>query len=311
VHCVSFGVSGLAADFHRYTLGVQILPTHNSIAETTNRLHWDEVASIHLKSYNIEKLLNGISLIDDIQKDDFYPVNGKELIHLQCHIGTDTLSLALDGARVTGIDFSCKSLAIARTLAEKMKIQATFIEANVLNVRNIISSKYDIVYTSKGVLCWISDIEKWAENISHLLKKGGCFYMLEIHPLKSMFEETIGHDLHIKYPYFHRDEPIHFEDNLPDYADKTYIPLNKTYEWTWSLSDVVNALIRNGLEIEQINEYDKIFYEAFTNMSRTHDNWFFIEKYQGMIPLTFTLLARKRGEKKKASLKRSILYDYI
>ena len=140
-------------------------------AEETNRAHWDETAPVHLKSYQIDGLLKGVSRIDEIQKRELYPIKGKALIHLQCHIGTDTLSLAIDGAKVTGVDFSAKSIAIARELAAKMHISAEFLQANVLDLESVISTKYDIVYTSKGVLSWISNIEKWAETISFLLKK--------------------------------------------------------------------------------------------------------------------------------------------
>jgi ubiquinone/menaquinone biosynthesis C-methylase UbiE len=262
-------------------------------AEETNRAHWDEIAPIHLKSYGIDELLAGVSRIDAIQKDEFYPVKGKDLIHLQCHIGTDTLSLALDGANVTGVDFSARSIAIARELSARMGLQAEFIEANVLDLQNTITRKYDIVYTSKGVITWISNIEKWAKTISTLLKKNGIFYMLESHPVLYMFIDTKEGDLQIRYPYFHQSEPMHFDDDHPDYSDSSYIPVNKTYEWIWSLSDIVNALIRNGLIIESLNEYDRSFYPALPGMIKTGDNWWILMDYEGMLPLTFSLRARK------------------
>jgi ubiquinone/menaquinone biosynthesis C-methylase UbiE len=264
-------------------------------AEAANRAHWDEIAPIHLESYGIEGLLAGVSRIDEIQKGELYPVKGKDIIHLQCHIGTDTLSLALDGANVTGIDFSSKSIVIAKELATKMKLSVEFYEANVLELNEIISTKYDIVYTSKGVLPWISDIEKWAETIAFLLKENGIFYIMEIHPVAYMFDDTKEGDLEIKYPYFHQKEPIHFNDDYPDYSDSSYIPVNKTYEWMWSLSDIVNSLIRNGLKIEMINEYDKSFYKALPGMTVIENDWWILKKYKGMIPLTFTLLARKQS----------------
>lgn len=262
-------------------------------AETSNRAHWDEVAPVHLKSYRIDDLLAGISHIDEIQKRDLYPVKAKDLIHLQCHIGTDTLSLAMDGANVTGVDFSPKSIAIAKELATKMKIQAHFLEANVLNLKGIISKKFDIVYTSKGVLSWISDIEMWASTIAYLLKGNGTFYILEGHPASFMFDETRDDSLQIKYPYFHQKEPIFFNDDHPDYSDKSYVPANKTYQWIWTISDVVNALIRNGLRIESLDEYDKTFYQAFPRMVKTKDGWWILRDNHGMIPLSFSLRARK------------------
>ena len=109
-----------------------------------------------------------------------------------------------------------------------------------------------------------------------------------------MFDDTKEDDLHIKYPYFHQKEPIHFNDDYPDYSDSNYIPVNKTYEWMWSLSDIVNSLIRNGLKIEILNEYDRSFYKALPGMTKIENDWWILKKYKGMIPLTFTLRARKQ-----------------
>jgi ubiquinone/menaquinone biosynthesis C-methylase UbiE len=261
--------------------------------EDFNRAHWDEIAPIHLNAYRVDALLSGVSLIDSIQKEELYPVKGKQLLHLQCHIGTDTLSLALDGAKVTGVDFSPQSIEIARDLAQKMNIQAEFIVANVLDLPDGVLGQFNVVYTSMGVLCWISDIDKWAKSISSHLKPGGIFYIFEIHPTLMMFDYTQENSFQIKYPYFHRMDPMYFDDNHPDYADSTYIPNNKTYEWQWSLSDVVNALVGNGLTIEFLNEHDKCFYQALPGMTRDPDGWWILKGYEGMIPMAFSIRAKK------------------
>jgi hypothetical protein len=174
-----------------------------------------------------------------------------------------------------------------------MRLPAQFLEANVLDLKDTISTKYDIVYTSKGVLPWISNIEKWAETISFLLKANGIFYILESHPASYIFDDTQEGELRIKYPYFHQKQPIHFDDDHPDYSDSSYVPKNKTYEWMWSIADIVNALIRNGLQIEMFNEYDRTFYPALPGMVNTEDDWWVLKDYQGMIPLMFSLRARK------------------
>jgi hypothetical protein len=116
---------------------------------------------------------------------------------------------------------------------------------------------------------------------------------MEVHPAAYMFDDTKESDLQIKYPYFHQMEPLHFDDDYPDYSNGSYVPVNKTYEWTWSLSDILNALIRNGMRIEMMNEYDKSFYQALPGMVETGDGWWMLKKYAGMIPLTFSLRARK------------------
>lgn len=262
-------------------------------AEDTNREHWDEIAPVHLKAYRVDRLLGGESLIDEIQKGEFYPITGKTLLHLQCHIGTDTLSLALDGARVTGVDFSPQSVHIARELAHKMNLPAQFVVANVLDIPEGALGEFDIVYTSQGVLCWISDIDQWAQTVARHLKPGGIFYIFETHPAFMMFDETQTDGFQIRYPYFHQAEPFHFEDEYPDYADNTYIPKTATYEWQWSLADIVNALIRQGLTIELLNEHDKCFYKALPGMSKTVDGWWILEGFEGMIPMAFSLRARK------------------
>lgn len=268
-------------------------------AENVNRDHWDELAPVHLRSYGVDGLLAGVSRIDTIQRRELYPVRGKSLIHLQCHIGTDTLSLALDGAKVTGVDFSSKSLAIAKQLASRMNIDAEFIESNILDVTNVLSRQYDIVYTSKGVLCWISDIQRWGETVSQLLADNGTFYLFETHPALLMFDDTKAGALRIRYPYFHRDEPTHFNDDHPDYSDGSYIPKTKTYEWAWSLSDIVNALVGNGLVLEQLNEHDRLFYEALPGMVQGDDGWWVLEEYEGKIPLSFSIRARKPGSTRR------------
>ena len=266
---------------------------HTKDAEAANQAHWDEIAPVHLKSYDIERLMSGVSLIDEIQKQELYPVKGKDIIHLQCHIGTDTLSLALDGAIVTGVDFSAQSIGIAKELADQLQLPVEFIQANVLELTDIISNKYDVVYTSQGVLAWISDIDKWAETISFLLKDGGIFYIMEIHPTSHMFDDTIKDGLKIKYSYFNQKEPQYFDDDSSDYSDHSYIPENKTYEWTWSLSDILNSLIQNGLKIEMLNEYDRAFHKALPGMTKIDQHWWILEKYKGIVPFVFTLRARK------------------
>lgn len=262
-------------------------------AEDSNRAHWDEIAPVHLRAYRVDELLAGISQIDEIQKEELYPIDGKKLLHLQCHIGTDTLSLALDGAKVTGVDFSSQSIHIARELAQKMNLPVEFIEANVLELPDGLLGEFDIVYTSQGVLCWLNDIKRWAQTVARHLKPGGIFYIFETHPTLMMFDENQGSNFHVAYPYFHDPEPFHDDEEYPDYADSTYIPKTATYEWQWSLADIVNALIESGLTIELLNEHDKCFYKALPGMTRTPDGWWILEGFEGMIPMAFSLRARK------------------
>ncbi|MBN2546908.1 MAG: SAM-dependent methyltransferase, partial [Spirochaetes bacterium] len=152
---------------------------------------------------------------------------------------------------------------------------------------------FDVVYTSKGVINWLRDINEWGRIISGYLKPGGFFYIMELHPVKFMFDDTIKNELKIKYSYFHKNEPVCFDDEYPDYSDKNYIPKNPTFEWNWTLSDIINSLINAGLKIEFVREYDKLFYNGLPGMEKDENGWWFLPGYKGMIPLTYTIKAVK------------------
>ena len=262
-------------------------------AEQQNLKYWNEIAPIHYESYDIESLRQGKSHIDKIQQRELYPIQDKTLLHLQCHIGTDSLSLARDGAVVTGIDFSAKSIEIANQLKEELDIPATFIHSNVYDLKEKLDQKFDIVYTSQGVLAWLKDLQKWAATIVHFLKEGGTFYIMEIHPLYYIFDLDARKEIQIQYPYFHQKHPTFWDEEIGDYSARDYVSQNKTYEWTWSMSDILNALIQSGLTIEFLNEYDKLFYRGLEGMEQVEKGWWIHPKYKGMIPFTFTLKATK------------------
>ena len=141
----------------------------------SNKQGWDELAKTHYRTYDIETLLSGTPLINQVIREEVGNVRGKALAHLLCHIGSDTLSWALLGARVTGIDISPQSLKYARQIAEKMNIEAQFIESDVMDVMQKVDQKFDIVFSSTGVLCWLPDIRVYANSVRHLLKDDGFF----------------------------------------------------------------------------------------------------------------------------------------
>ena len=265
----------------------------NKKAEIANQTFWDEIAPVHYKSYDIEKLKQGKSLIDVIQKKEIGSVKDKSLLHLQCHIGTDSLSWVLEGARMTGVDFSKESIKIANKLKKILGLKAQFIESNIYDLPNILKEKFDIVYTSQGVLTWLKDIKAWGKLISHYLKPGGIFYIMEIHPLVYIFDSDKQGELKVKYSYFPGEKPTLWDDDSPDYSEREYIPKNPTYEWTWPLGEILTSLIEAGLKIEFLHEYDKLFYKEFPDMVQDEEGWWYLPKYKGKIPLTFTLKAKK------------------
>jgi ubiquinone/menaquinone biosynthesis C-methylase UbiE len=263
-------------------------------AEESNQELWDEVAPVHLKAYKeVQLLREGGTSLDEIELREIGDVRGKTLLHLQCHIGTDTLSWARQGARVTGVDFSAQSIACARQLRQELQLEANFIQSNVYELRTKLNERFDIVYTSRGVLCWLRDLDQWAQIVAHFLKPEGVFYIMETHPLCDIFEETKPGELSIIYPYFHRPEPAVWDDDAPDYADGEYIPEHPSYEWSWSVGEILNALIKAGLQIESFNEYERLFFRRYPGMASDYERWYHFPQYAGKLPLLFTLKARR------------------
>jgi 2-polyprenyl-3-methyl-5-hydroxy-6-metoxy-1,4-benzoquinol methylase len=152
---------------HRYQeKGETMMENTFTHAEQNNQQLWDEIAPIHMKSYQeVNMLKEGGIVLDEIELRDIGEVTGKTLLHLQCHIGTDTLSWARQGAIVTGVDFSAQSIAAARQLQQELQLKATFLQANVYKLDTVLHDQFDIVYTSRGVLCWLKDLDEWAQII--------------------------------------------------------------------------------------------------------------------------------------------------
>jgi len=265
-------------------------------AEKGNQELWDEIAPVHLQAYSEVAILRaGGIVLDEIELREIGEVRGKTLLHLQCHIGTDTLSWARQGAIVTGVDFSAQSLACARKLQQELQLPATFIQANVYDLPSVLQQEFDIVYTSRGVLCWLRDLEQWAQIIGRFLKPEGFFYIMESHPLCHVFEQTDAGELAMAYPYFHQAAPTKWDDNGSDYADYTYVPQHPSYEWQWAISDVLNALLRAGLRLEFFHEYERLFFKLFPGMVNYSERWYYLPPYAGKLPLLFTLKAKKPG----------------
>jgi SAM-dependent methyltransferase len=261
--------------------------------EDANRELWNKLTDIHVKSYGVDRFKTGESSLDSIQLEELGDIRGKTLLHLQCHFGLDTLSLARQGAIVTGVDFSEKAVEQARRLSDETGIPARFIQSNVYGLENILDEKFEIVYTTQGVLCWLKDLKEWARIIAHFLKPGGMVYLMETHPILIIFNDTKKGSLEIIHNYFHNDEPTVWDDNAPDYSDPAYNWPSASYEWRWTISDIINSLISTGLIIEFLNEYDKTFYKALPDMIRDSDGYWVLPDYKGKLPLMFTLRARK------------------
>lgn len=270
------------------------MPNNYEKAERSNQKLWDELAPIHFAAYReVAKLKAGGISLRESELDEIGDVAGKTLLHLQCHIGTDTLSWARRGAIVTGVDFSRRSLAFARQLQQQLDLSARFLQANVYDLPNRLDERFDIVYTSRGVLCWLRDLTAWGRIIHDFLKPGGILYLMESHPLCNIFDDTASGPLRVARSYFHKPEPTLWADDGPDYADESYIPKNPSHEWEWSLADVLNAVIDAGLRVERFAEFDETFHKCWPDMVARREGWYHHPQHVGALPLMFTLRASK------------------
>lgn len=268
----------------------------NQNAEERNRKLWDEIAPVHMESYREVALLReGAEILDEIELREVGEVRGKRLLHLQCHIGTDSLAWARHGALVTGLDFSSESIACAERLKRELGLEASFVQSNVYDARSAIDGAFDVVYTSKGVLCWLRDLEAWGRIIADFLEPGGVFYLMESHPILNALEEESPGRLSFAYRYFHKAEPTVWDGDDPDYADPNYVPKNPSYEWEWTVGDIVDSLLNAGLRLELLNEYERIFFRRFPTMESDDGRWYRLPASEGRIPLLLTLRARKPG----------------
>ena len=263
-----------------------------------NLKRWDEVVDIHAKSkfYDLEGFKSGKTSLLPIEVEELGDVSGKSLLHLQCHFGLDTLSMARLGAKVTGIDFSEKAIMKAKELSKELKIPANFIQTNIYDIPKKISEQFDIVFTSYGVLCWLPDLEKWAEIIDLCLKPGGTFYIVESHPFTDMIDYEIKDNLILKYPYTSKNgEPLKFEeDGTYTDAEEGTILENKTgYGWTHSFSYIINSLLSAGLQIEYVHEFPYGFFAKHPDMKKDEDGFWRFQTIKQEIPLIFSIKARK------------------
>lgn len=228
-----------------------------------NKSLWNGKTPVHKDSefYDVDGFLKGKTTLNEIELDALGDIKGKKILHLQCHFGLDSLSLSRLGAKVTGIDFSEAAINVANELNDKAGLDAQFHCCNVYEVSKIIQNKFDIIYTSYGVLVWLPDLNKWANTIFEKLEPGGFFYIVEFHPVLMMLDD----DNNLKYDYFNKSEPV--EEMIEGtYTDRNADLKHVEYCWSHGLAEVFNAIKSAGLQIHDFNEYNYSPYNCFANM---------------------------------------------
>lgn len=266
------------------------MKTEDNYAEI-NRNAWNLKTPVHINSdfYNNEAFLVGKNTLKEIELVMLGDIKGKTILHLQCHFGQDTISLARLGAKVTGVDLSDIAITKAKEFAEETGSDAEFICCNIYDLSKYLDKKFDIVFTSYGVIGWLPDLTKWANLVSGYLKPGGRFIFVEFHPYVWMFNDDFSK---IEYSYFGKNAII--EQMQGSYADKNTPIEYTTVSWNHSIGDILNNLIQAKIEIKQFEEYDYSPYNCFMHTVEIDENKYRIRHLEDMIPMVFALEGIKK-----------------
>jgi SAM-dependent methyltransferase len=258
-----------------------------------NKETWNQKVGIHIKSefYDVASFLKGKTSLNPIELNEVGNVEGKKLLHLQCHFGQDTLSWSRLGAKCTGIDISNEGIIAAQKLNATLGLNATFIESNVYDVPQKVKGKFDVVFTSYGVIGWLPDLKTWGEIIASKLKKGGVFYMIEFHPIVWMFD-FLQHPPKLTYPYLNKE--VIYEEYTGTYTNKDAKIVSKEFGWNHGLGEVITALTNAGLHIDFLHEFEKSPYNSFPDMEATEDGMYVLKENQRMFPLLYSIRAIKK-----------------
>jgi len=266
-----------------------------------NKQTWNDKTDVHIASefYDNDNFLNGKSTLNAIELELLGDVSNKKILHLQCHFGQDTMTFSRMGAKATGVDLSDKAIERASEFAAKLNLDTTFVCCDIYDLPNHLDeslvsaerseAKFDIVFTSYGTIGWLPDLTKWADVISHFLKPGGKFVMADFHPVVWMYDDDFKG---VFYSYFNV-EPI-VETISGTYADKDATIQTKSVGWNHPTSEVLNALIQSGLELNCFNEYDYSPYNCFNETEEFESGKFRIKDFENKIPMVFSLVATKK-----------------
>ena len=249
-----------------------------------NRAGWDRRAKAHFESafYDVPGCLAGGCSLREIELAALGDVTDKKLLHLQCHFGLDTLSLARRGAVCTGVDLSPVAIDQARTLAEQAGLDAEFVCSDVYAFERSRPEPYDIVFTSYGALCWLPDLDRWAGIVAANLAVGGMIHLVEFHPVIDLLEG---------YAYFTRPAPDVEEEGT--YTEDGEAVKAELATWTHPISSVINALIGAGIEIEHVNEFPFSPYDCFEGLQEQAPGRFTMSHRGNAVPLVYSVKGRK------------------
>jgi SAM-dependent methyltransferase len=267
-----------------------------------NRANWNARALVHAASpyYNIQRYVDDPIAISDVvnwDREVIGDVSGLELLHLQCHIGTDSISWVRLGADVTGLDFSEQSLRTAKDLAARSNSSVRFLCADVCTASDVLSTRFDLVYASVGILCWIPSFDDWARSAAACIRPGGRLYLRDGHAIHDTIDYhrtdgqvvCVGDYFGARAPYRDDKGTTYTEDDVEVEA-----PLN--FQWTHPIGEIVTSLINNGLRIDRFDEMDWLDSKQFSWMVQGSDGRWRFPKGGPRLPLSFSIIASRPRE---------------
>jgi SAM-dependent methyltransferase len=265
-----------------------------------NRLSWDDRVAAHAASpdYAVSRFSEDVSFLSEVVSFDvprLGDIAGLDAVHLQCHIGTDTVSLARLGARMTGLDFSAPALEQGRRLAAAVGVEVEFVESDLYGAPEVLGrERFDLVYTGIGAICWLPDIRRWAQVVASVLRPGGRLFMREGHPmLWSLADPRPDGLLVVEYPYFEQPEPTVWDEGGTYVETDQVFTHNLTHEWNHGLGEIVTALFEAGFELTALEEHDSVPWDAMPGqMTQIGGGEFRLTDRPERLPHSYTLQAR-------------------
>ena len=262
-----------------------------------NRRSWNERVAIHVRDatgfYGVDAFRAGKKTLHAIEDAELGDVAGKRLLHLQCHFGLDTLSLARRGAIVTGLDFSSAAIEAAQLLAAETGLDARFVEGPVERAPELTPGPFDLVFTTWGTIAWLPDVEAWARAISTVLRPGGELYFADAHPNFLVFEEEAGR-LMLSYDFdTPKEQPLSFTDETTYTGDATVLCNQATRNWIHSLSSVLSALTSAGMTIALFREHEVLPWRGLPCLVPTAGRMWRLPDGHPRFPLSYSLRAQK------------------
>jgi SAM-dependent methyltransferase len=265
-----------------------------------NRESWDERVAAHAASpdYKLAEFERDPSFISDVVRFDLPrlgDVGGLRGVHLQCHIGTDTVSLARLGARMSGLDFSGPAVQQAQGFADKLGLEVDFHQADVYDAVEVLgAASYDLVFTGIGALCWLPDVRRWAEVVAALLRPGGRLFLREGHPMLWALDEKHTDRLVVDFPYFEHVEPLVFDEPGTYVETDAEFRHATSHSWNHGLGEVVGALLGAGLTLTALVEHDSVPWPALPGqMVRLDDGEWQLTDRPERLAHSYTLQAVK------------------